>query len=175
MRRIMLLITLLLAAVPAAQAEETGSAGPQAGTWKTWVIASGAQLRVPPPPDRAATEKELDELAKLAAARDRAALDRVAYWDTGAPSYRWSEIAVAERGQRRFDDCYRGALEPVLSGRARSRGWRGLGSAGLHLSGSCCVFPGEGRGSCPFALTAGVSYPSDVAAGLALGRKVAAL
>ena len=96
MRRIMLLITLLLAAVPAAQAEETGSAVPQAGTWKTWVIASGAQLRVPPPPDRAATEKELDELVRLAAARDRAAYDRVAYWDTGSPSYRWSEIAVAE-------------------------------------------------------------------------------
>jgi len=92
----MLLITLLLAAVPAAQAEETGSAVPQAGTWKTWVIASGAQLRVPPPPDRAATEKELDELVRLAAARDRAAYDRVAYWDTGSPSYRWSEIAVAE-------------------------------------------------------------------------------
>src|SRR5215472_9906540 len=96
MRRITLLITLLLAGVPAAQAEEPGPAGPQAGTWKTWVIASGAQLRVPPPPDRAATEKELDELVKLAAARDRAALDRVAYWDTGSPSYRWSEIAVAE-------------------------------------------------------------------------------
>jgi hypothetical protein len=38
----------------------------------------------------------LGELAQIAAARDRAALDRVAYWDTGAPSYRWSEIAVAE-------------------------------------------------------------------------------
>jgi membrane-associated phospholipid phosphatase len=60
------------------------------------VIGSGAQLRVPPPPDQAATTKELEELSRLAATRDPAALDRVAYWDTGSPSYRWSEIAVAE-------------------------------------------------------------------------------
>jgi hypothetical protein len=38
----------------------------------------------------------LGELARIAATRDGAALDRVAYWDTGSPSYRWSEIAVAE-------------------------------------------------------------------------------
>src|SRR5262249_46695781 len=52
--------------------------------------------RVPPPPDRAASEKELGELVQMAATRDRTTLDRVAYWDTGSPSYRWSEIAVAE-------------------------------------------------------------------------------
>jgi hypothetical protein len=45
--------------------------------------------------DRAATEKELSELAQIAATRDSASLDQVAYWDTGSPSYRWSEIAVA--------------------------------------------------------------------------------
>src|SRR5213079_3019883 len=31
-----------------------------------------------------------------AAARHKAALDTVAYWATGAPSYRWSELATAE-------------------------------------------------------------------------------
>jgi hypothetical protein len=67
-----------------AQAEPAGAVEPQAGTWKTWVIASGQQFRVPPPPDRAATEN------------DRTSLDQVAYWDSGSPSYRWSEIAVAE-------------------------------------------------------------------------------
>src|SRR5215831_15335099 len=89
-------VMLLVAGMLPAQAEQAGPAGPQVGTWKTWVIDSGPQFRVPPPPDRAASEKELGELAQIAAARDRAALDRVAYWDTGAPSYRWSEIAVAE-------------------------------------------------------------------------------
>ena len=79
-----------------AQAQQADAVEPQAGSWNTWVIVSGRQLRVPPPPDRAATEKELSELSQMAAGRDRAALDRVSYWDTGAPSYRWSEIAVAE-------------------------------------------------------------------------------
>ena len=36
------------------------------------------------------------ELHKLAAHRDVATRNAIAYWDTGPPSYRWSEIAVAE-------------------------------------------------------------------------------
>jgi membrane-associated phospholipid phosphatase len=96
MRIITLALILLVAGPSSLHAQHKGWIEPQAGTWKTWVIASGAALRVAPPPEQAATEKELEELAQIAAARDRAALDRVAYWDTGSPSYRWSEIAVAE-------------------------------------------------------------------------------
>jgi hypothetical protein len=29
---------------------------PNAGKWKTWVLSSGDQLRLPPPPDEAARE-----------------------------------------------------------------------------------------------------------------------
>ena len=32
-----------------------GPVEPQAGNWKTWVITSGKDFRVPPPPDAAAT------------------------------------------------------------------------------------------------------------------------
>jgi membrane-associated phospholipid phosphatase len=95
MRVIMRAFMLLVVGQLSTHAQEAALVEP-AGTWKTWVIASGAQFRLPPPPDRAATEKELGELARIAATRDGAALDRVAYWDTGSPSYRWSEIAVAE-------------------------------------------------------------------------------
>lgn len=42
------------------------------------------------------TTQELDQLAQLAAKRDQAALDVIAYWDTGSPSYRWGELMVAE-------------------------------------------------------------------------------
>jgi hypothetical protein len=87
---------LLVACVLPAQAGQAAAVEPQAGTLETWVIASGSQFRVPPPPDRAITEQELGELAQTAATRDRAALDRIFYWDTRAPSYRWSEIAIAE-------------------------------------------------------------------------------
>jgi membrane-associated phospholipid phosphatase len=96
MRMIMRALILLVGGLLPPYAWAQGLIEPEAGTWKTWVIASGAEFRSPEPPGRDATEKELDELARLAASRDRAALDRVAYWDTGSPSYRWSEIAVAE-------------------------------------------------------------------------------
>jgi hypothetical protein len=96
MRILTFAFALLVTGPASAQAPERGWIEPQAGTWKTWVITSGAQRRVPPPPDRAVTGKELDELLRIATARDRQALDRVAYWDTGSPSYRWGEIAVAE-------------------------------------------------------------------------------
>ena len=32
----------------------------------------------------------------LAAQRDTAALERISYWDAGAPGYRWNEIAIAQ-------------------------------------------------------------------------------
>jgi membrane-associated phospholipid phosphatase len=96
MRIITCAFVLLVAGLSPLHAQDKEWIEPKAGTWKTWVIESGAALRVAPPPDQAATEIELDELAKLAAARDQKALDRVAYWDTGSPSYRWSEISVAE-------------------------------------------------------------------------------
>jgi hypothetical protein len=96
MRVVTRTVLLFIAGIFAAQAQQRQAVEPRAGTWKTWVIGSGSQLRVPPPPDRTATQKELDELEQVAATRDHAAFELVAYWDTGSPSYRWSEIAVAE-------------------------------------------------------------------------------
>ena len=72
---------------------------PNAGTWKTWVI-SGQQFRVPSPPDSAATDKELTELVGLVTKRDQTSLAQIAYWDTGSPSYRWSEIALTDITKR---------------------------------------------------------------------------
>ena len=96
MRIVTWAVMMLITGMLPAQAQQRELMEPHAGNWKTWVIESGRHSRVPPPPDRAATETELSELAQMADRNDRAALDRVAYWDTGAPSYRWSEIAIAE-------------------------------------------------------------------------------
>ena len=71
-----------------------GRIKPEAGTWKTWVLASGSQLRLPPPPDSAASRAEIDELQALASQRDAAARDRITFWNAGAPSYRWVEVAL---------------------------------------------------------------------------------
>lgn len=67
---------------------------PNAGTWKTWVLASGSEMRLPAPPDQAATAAEMQTLKTMAAQRDAAALDQIAFWDAGAPSYRWVEATL---------------------------------------------------------------------------------
>ncbi len=69
---------------------------PDAGGWSTWVLQSGSELRPVAPPEGGTTRSELDALRALAAQRDQTALDQISYWDTGAPGYRWNEIAIAQ-------------------------------------------------------------------------------
>jgi hypothetical protein len=73
-----------------------GQIEPRAGTWKTWVLTSGSQFRLPPPPDLVGTNAELDQLKALAAQRDETARGQIAFWDTGAPDYRWDALGRAE-------------------------------------------------------------------------------
>jgi membrane-associated phospholipid phosphatase len=81
----------LLANIGAARAGE--QIEPNAGSWKTWVISSGRDFRVPPPPNNTTETAELKALTKN---RDAAAEDIIAYWDVGPPSYRWQQIALDE-------------------------------------------------------------------------------
>jgi membrane-associated phospholipid phosphatase len=69
---------------------------PKAGNWRTWVIASGSEFRLPEPPSDAATAAEIAELKKVAGERDARANELIAYWNVGPPSYRWQQIALAE-------------------------------------------------------------------------------
>jgi len=86
MFKLVSLITgLALAGILSAQVE------PHAGQWKTWVIASGSALRLPAPPDAAATAAEI-LWVKSVAAQDQAALTQVHFWDAGAPGYRWMQL-----------------------------------------------------------------------------------
>jgi membrane-associated phospholipid phosphatase len=190
---------------------------PQAGTWKTWVLASGSQLRLPAPPDRAATAAELKQLKDMAARRDAATLDQIAYCDTGAPSYRWNEIAVNECLQNNLAHNMAArhlALMHVAIYDALIAAWDSKYShhrprpsevdpslttviphppspsypseyatvAGVASAVLAYVFPDRAQFFLDKAaeaghsrLLAGVEYPSDVQAGLELGRKVAAL
>ena len=81
---------------------------PGAGTWKTYAIGSGADIRVPPPPDRAATAGEIAWLRSLPDDRNPVVRDQIRYWDAGAPAYRWIEIALNTALVRRP-----GARQPV--------------------------------------------------------------
>ena len=210
-------VLVLVAGILAAQAEEGPAIEPHAGTWKTWVIGSGSQFRAPPPPDQTATQKELGEIEQAAAKRDHTALDVVAYWDTGSPSYRWSEIAVAEHLKKGvgwpvasrnlalmhvaiYDAMIAAWDSKFVYNRPRPIAAKpGLATvvanppspsypaehavaAGAASEVLAYVFPDraaffrqQAAEAAQSRLTAGVNYPSDIAAGLALGRQVAAL
>ena len=210
-------VLVLVAGILAAQAQQRQAIEPHAGTWKTWVIGSGSQFRVPPPPDRNATQKELDVLEHAAAERDHTALDLVAYWDTGSPSYRWSEIAVAEHLKNgigwpvasrnlalmhiaiydamiaAWDSKYAynrprpiavkpGLATVVANPPSPSYPAEHAVAAGAASEVLAYVFPNraaffrqQAEEAAQSRLTAGVNYPSDIGAGLALGRQVAAL
>jgi membrane-associated phospholipid phosphatase len=210
-------IFLLFSSVIAAPKAEQMAPDPDAGTWKTWVIPSGKEFRVPPPPDSSATEKEAAEEAKLASSRDKAALDQIAYWDTGAPSYRWSELATTEymKGGANWLPAARGlslmhlaiydamvaawdskyaynrprpsALKPDLKAAVAtppspSYPAEHAVAAGAASEVLAYLFPERAQffrdkaaEAAHSRVIAGVNYPSDVDAGLVLGKKVAAL
>ena len=89
-----LLFVIVAAGAVTAQKTAGAQVEPQAGTWTTWVLKSGDQLRLPAPPDQAATADEISQLKDMVAKRDDAALQQIAYWNAGPPSYRWNEIGV---------------------------------------------------------------------------------
>jgi len=76
--------------LPARLLAQSGSPiEPDAGKWKTWVISSGKDFRVPPPPDAAATKGELDWLKSISSEQDPRITQQIQHWDAGPPVYRW--------------------------------------------------------------------------------------
>jgi hypothetical protein len=61
--------------------------GPEA-----WLLQSASDIDVPPPP--ASNESEAEEVRAVVSQRSAADIDRIRWWDTGGPAYRWNEIAV---------------------------------------------------------------------------------
>ncbi len=92
---IRLLSTLVLAPVVPILSQPAGQIEPNAGKWKTWIISSGKDYRVPPPPGEADTRGELEWLRGFVTEKDAAVANEVVYWDSGAPSYRWIELINA--------------------------------------------------------------------------------
>jgi len=67
---------------------------PNAGNWKTWVISSGKDFRVSPPPSTASTLRELEWLKSFMKERNAAVDDQVRFWNAGPPSYRWVDVVT---------------------------------------------------------------------------------
>ena len=81
----------LLVVVPV-WAQPAGQIEPNAGTWKTWAISSGKDYRVPPPPDAAATNYELQWLHDFVGQSDPRIAPEISFWDAGSPAYRWIDL-----------------------------------------------------------------------------------
>jgi membrane-associated phospholipid phosphatase len=65
---------------------------PGAGQWKTWVISSGSEFRLPGPPDSNATAAEIQLLNGGASSLTPDQLAQIQFWNAGAPGYRWMEL-----------------------------------------------------------------------------------
>ena len=192
-----------------------GQVEPGAGKWKTWVLSSGAQFRLPAPPDGLDQEAELRLLMARAGRRDAAAMNAISFWEAGPPGYRWNEMAI-ERVVRNGISGPRNArilsllnvaiydatiaawdskyvynrprpsevdshVAPVLSVPASpsypSEHAVAAGAAaavlGYLFPSEAQVFESAAQECGESRLNAGVQFPSDVSAGLELGRRVA--
>jgi membrane-associated phospholipid phosphatase len=190
---------------------------PQAGQWKTWVLNSGSQFRLPPPPDNLAQEVEIKNLLARASRRDAAALNAIRFWDAGAPGYRWNEMAINEVVKRNISGPRNARVLSLLNvaiydatiaawdskyvyNRPRpsevnsnvapaiavpnSPSYPSAHAAAASAAAAVLayLFPSEAQTferaaqECAESrLNAGVQFPSDVSAGMEIGRKVAEL
>ena len=93
-KKLMLMLVSAAITLPL-QAQAGDPIEPNAGKWRTWVISSGRDYRVPPPPGPKETQAELRALADLISDSDAQARQQIAFWDAGSPAYRWIDLLNA--------------------------------------------------------------------------------
>lgn len=184
---------------------------PNAGAWKTLIIKSGREFRLPPPPDAKATQSELKTM--LTQARpDAKTQQEIMYWNAGSPVYRWRqvvyelkppnnlrygnvatllEIALYDATIAAWDSKY--AYQRLRPGAANRQLKTAIATpdspsypcehavaAGVAATVLTRIFPQKAdtvrqmaQAAMQSRVRAGVAYPSDVAAGFALGQRVA--
>ncbi len=215
MKTIMSVLVILLIFVAGCVPAPAAPVEPNAGSWQTWVVTDVAALRPPAPPDAAATQAELQEVQAAVAAGDEAALQQIAYWDSGAPSYRWIEMAFAQNritpapGPRvirmmsllnvaiydamvaAWDAKYTynrprpAVYDPTLAVSAQHTNSPSYPSEHAVAAGAASTilayiypdlaqdFQAKAQEAANSRVAAGASFPSDVEAGLELGKAVA--
>jgi membrane-associated phospholipid phosphatase len=92
------LVSLTLACAGACSDGPTGpprDADPNAGSWRTWVLANAAAIRpaAPPAAGSAQATAEIDEIIRLQAARTAEGDSLIRVWD-GLPTTRWHTLAL---------------------------------------------------------------------------------
>jgi membrane-associated phospholipid phosphatase len=187
---------------------------PRAGAWPTWVLKSGSEIKVAPPPNAQATATELGVLRDLASKRDAATRSSIQYWDAGSPSYRWVQLALQQLETQRLSipranqalsmmnvavyesmvtvwqakhtynrprpadlDPSLAAIATPLSPSYPDEHAAAAGAAAAILSflypEQADQFAAMASAQAQSRLQAGVAFPSDVSAGMALGQTVA--
>jgi membrane-associated phospholipid phosphatase len=75
---------------------------PSAGRWKTWFISAPENYRLPKPP---AFKEEILEVLEAQRNLDAVGMQRIIYWNAGAPGYHWYNMVfklwttgISERG-----------------------------------------------------------------------------
>jgi membrane-associated phospholipid phosphatase len=66
----------------------------EAANWKTWYLENPQQIKVAAPPSAAQSKSELQTIKQAIGRLDANKTEQIKYWDAGAPSYRWNEIAT---------------------------------------------------------------------------------
>lgn len=186
---------------------------PSAGEWRTWVLSSPGEVRVPPPPRPGSTAARRDEHALVSAGRGRTASQERAIHEFGAdPAVTpWLELSMAFVAQRAKDPLAASrayALVSVAMEDATIAAWHwkyrydragpkkkarvarapdpSYPSEHAAIAGAASrvmeyAFPEqpsarldeEAEDAAQSRVVAGANFPSDVRAGLKLGRKVA--
>jgi hypothetical protein len=93
--RSLLLVTAFLAFALPLQAGNNDPIEPNAGKWRTWVISSPKDYYVRTPPKTEETNEELTSMADLIRHNDAQIQQQIAFWDAGAPAYRWIDLLNA--------------------------------------------------------------------------------
>ncbi|MHA4846956.1 phosphatase PAP2 family protein [Flavitalea antarctica] len=65
----------------------------EAASWKIWHLDNPGQISIAAPPGPDQSKLELETIRKGLKNPDASKLAAIKYWDAGAPSYRWNQIA----------------------------------------------------------------------------------
>ena len=86
-------LTLTVAAATAQTHAARSSVNYEAAGWKLRLLDNPQQLTITAPPTVAQSQAELKTVKQSMSSLDENKKEQIRYWNAGAPSYRWNEIA----------------------------------------------------------------------------------
>lgn len=87
------LFMLIMFTSMATMAQPGHSVNYEAANWKTWLLDNPQQISIAAPPTVLQSKAELSLIKKAMGKTDEKKWAAIRYWNAGAPSYRWNQIA----------------------------------------------------------------------------------